>query len=69
MKVIELLETGGPEVLQLREMPIPTPGDGQVLIHVAASGVNFIGSAGGDVPPFDLIRLASPALCTLHARF
>jgi NADPH2:quinone reductase len=42
VKAIELLETGGPEVLELRETPIPTPGDGEVLIDVAASGVNFI---------------------------
>jgi len=42
VKAIELVETGGPEVLQLRETPIPTPGDGEVLIRVAASGVNFI---------------------------
>jgi NADPH2:quinone reductase len=42
VKAIELLETGGPEVLQLRETPIPTPGDSEVLIHIAASGVNFI---------------------------
>jgi len=42
VRAIELLETGGPEVLQLRETLIPTPGDGEVLIHVAASSVNFI---------------------------
>ena len=42
MKTIDILETGGPEVLQLRETPTPTPGDGEVLIQVAASGVNFI---------------------------
>jgi NADPH2:quinone reductase len=42
VKAIELLETGAPEVLQLRETPTPKPGDGEVLIHVAASGVNFI---------------------------
>jgi NADPH:quinone reductase-like Zn-dependent oxidoreductase len=45
VKAIELLETGAPEVLQLRETPTPKPGDGEVLIHVAASGVNFIGRA------------------------
>jgi NADPH:quinone reductase len=57
VKAIELLETGGPEVLQLRETPIPTPGDGEVLIDVAASGVNFIDlyvrdGRYGNKPPF-----------------
>jgi NADPH2:quinone reductase len=42
VKTIEILETGGPEVLQPRETPTPTPGDSEVLIQVAASGVNFI---------------------------
>ncbi len=40
MRVIEITHPGGPEVLQLRERPIPTPGPGEVLIKVAASGVN-----------------------------
>lgn len=34
--------TGGPEVLQLAEKDAPEPGPGQVLVDVAASGVNFI---------------------------
>jgi len=42
MKAIQIYETGGPEVLTLAELPIPTPGPGQVLIKVAATGVNFI---------------------------
>lgn len=33
---------GGPEVLQLVELPIPQPGAGQVLVRVEASGINFI---------------------------
>ena len=37
VKTIEILETGGPEVLlRIRETPTPTPGDGEVLIQVAA---------------------------------
>lgn len=40
MRVIEITHPGGPEVLQVRERPIPTPGPGEVLIKVAASGVN-----------------------------
>jgi NADPH2:quinone reductase len=42
MKAIQIHQTGGPEVLQLAELPIPQPGPGQVLIRVEAAGVNFI---------------------------
>jgi len=42
MKAIQIHETGGPEVLQLVELPIPVPGPGQALIRVEAVGVNFI---------------------------
>jgi NADPH:quinone reductase len=42
MKAIQIHQTGGPEVLQLAELPIPEPGPGQVLIRVEATGVNFI---------------------------
>lgn len=33
---------GGPEVLELREIPVPVPGEGELLVRVAAAGVNFI---------------------------
>ena len=42
MKAIQIHQTGGPEVLTVAELPIPTPGPGQVLIKIAATGVNFI---------------------------
>jgi NADPH:quinone reductase len=42
MKAIQISAIGGPEVLQLTELPIPEPGPGQVLIRVEAVGVNFI---------------------------
>ena len=42
MKAIQIHETGGPEVLQLVDLPIPQPGPGQVLIRVEAIGVNFV---------------------------
>ena len=42
MKAIQIRETGGPEVLQLVELPIPAPGPGQVLIRVESIGMNFI---------------------------
>lgn len=42
MKAIRVHQNGGPEVLQLEEIPTPTPGSDQVLIRVEAIGVNFI---------------------------
>ena len=42
MKLIQVTKTGGAEELKIAEVPVPTPGAGQVLIKVAASGVNFI---------------------------
>ncbi len=42
MKAIQINQTGGPEVLEMAELPIPQPGPGQVLIRIEAIGVNFI---------------------------
>lgn len=42
MKAIVIHATGGPEVLKLEERPAPRPGSGQVLLKMAATGVNFI---------------------------
>src|SRR5258708_23639996 len=42
MKAIELRETGGPEIMHLRGIPMPTPQQDEVLIRVAVTGVNFI---------------------------
>jgi NADPH:quinone reductase len=42
MYAIEVAETGGPEVLQYVEKPLPSPGPGEVLIKAEAIGVNFI---------------------------
>jgi len=41
MRAIEQREFGGPEVLELVELPVPRPGDGEVLIRVSRAGVNF----------------------------
>jgi putative PIG3 family NAD(P)H quinone oxidoreductase len=40
MRAITITSPGGPEVLQLAELPRPQPGAGEVLIRVAAAGVN-----------------------------
>ncbi len=42
MRAIVANETGGPEVLRCEERDVPAPGDGQVLVRTAATGVNFI---------------------------
>jgi len=42
MKSILVNVPGGPENLQLVEVPTPRPGPGQALVRLAASGVNFI---------------------------
>jgi len=40
MKAIQVHRFGGPEVLELHEIPTPKPGPGQVLVRVRAAGVN-----------------------------
>lgn len=40
MTLIEITEPGGPEVLQPRDVPMPTVAAGEVLIRVHAAGVN-----------------------------
>lgn len=40
MVAIEISSPGGPEVLQPCNRPIPRPGEGEVLVKVAAAGVN-----------------------------
>ncbi|MEA2129815.1 MAG: NADPH:quinone reductase [Solirubrobacteraceae bacterium] len=41
MRAIQMSEYGGPEVLELVELPVPEPGDGEVLIRVDRAGLNF----------------------------
>jgi NADPH2:quinone reductase len=40
MTAIEIAEPGGPEVLQPATRPVPAPGPGELLVRVAAAGVN-----------------------------
>src|ERR1700691_6097199 len=42
MKAIRIKETGGPETMELVDLPLPVPAAGQALVKIAASGVNFI---------------------------
>ena len=41
MRAVQIEEFGGPEVLQVVDLPKPEPGDGEVLIEVARAGMNF----------------------------
>ena len=42
MRAIVVNELGGPEVMVPGEQPDPVAGPGQVVVQVAAAGVNFI---------------------------
>ena len=56
MRAIRVHRKGGPEVLQLEEMPTPRPGAGEALVRVEAAGVNYMdvytrtGAYGGEMP-------------------
>jgi NADPH:quinone reductase-like Zn-dependent oxidoreductase len=56
MRGIQFSQFGGPEVLELVELPDPEPGPGQIRLAVRATGVNPIdwkvrsGALGGDLP-------------------
>jgi len=41
MRAVQIDEFGGPEVLQVVDVPKPEPGEGEVLIEVARAGINF----------------------------
>ena len=41
MRAVQIQEFGGPEVLQVVDLPKPESGDGQVLIEVSRAGMNF----------------------------
>ena len=40
MTAIAITEPGGPEVLVATDLPVPTPGEREILVHVEAAGVN-----------------------------
>ena len=40
MTVIAIRAPGGPEMLVPEERPVPVPGPGEILVKVAAAGVN-----------------------------
>jgi NADPH2:quinone reductase len=42
MRAIQIQKTGGPDVLTVVDLPVPTPAAGQILVKHAAIGLNFI---------------------------
>ncbi|MGY1707580.1 zinc-binding alcohol dehydrogenase family protein [Geodermatophilus sp. SYSU D00697] len=41
MRAVQITRFGGPEVLDIVDLPDPTPGEGQQLYEVSSAGVNF----------------------------
>jgi NADPH:quinone reductase len=42
MKLIQVIEPGGPEAMHLAEAPVPVPAARQALVRIEAAGVNYI---------------------------
>jgi NADPH:quinone reductase-like Zn-dependent oxidoreductase len=41
MRAVQIIRSGGPEVLDVVDLPDPTPGEGKQLYEVSAAGINF----------------------------
>jgi NADPH2:quinone reductase len=64
MKAIVISRPGGSEVLEMRELPVPQPGSGQVLVRIHAAGLNrsdiysrkgsYGDTAGNDIPGLEI---------------
>ncbi len=42
MKAIQIKQTGGPDVMEFVDIPVPQPKPNEALVKIAAAGVNFI---------------------------
>ncbi len=42
MKAIQIKQTGGPEVMELVELPVPQPKSNEAVVKIKAAGINFI---------------------------
>jgi NADPH2:quinone reductase len=42
MHAIQAARTGGPEVLEWREIPTPEPSEGELLVAIEAAGLNYV---------------------------
>jgi NADPH:quinone reductase-like Zn-dependent oxidoreductase len=67
VKAVVYERYGGPDVLRVRDVPIPTPGAGQVLVRVAATSVNLSDweCLRGSPPYARIGGWRTPALATL----
>ena len=74
MRAVVAPNPGGPEALTLVERPVPTPGTGEILIQVAAAGVNrpdMLQRQGAYAPPpgaSDILDWRSPARSSRSAK-
>jgi NADPH:quinone reductase-like Zn-dependent oxidoreductase len=41
MRAVQITRFGGPEIMDVVDLPDPVPTDGQVLYDVRSAGVNF----------------------------
>jgi NADPH:quinone reductase-like Zn-dependent oxidoreductase len=48
MRTARVYQWGGPDVLQIEEVPVPEPGEGEILVRVRAAGVNPVDSGTRD---------------------
>ena len=73
MRAVIVRRPGGPEVLEVADLPDPRPGPGQVRIRVAAAAVNRIDlstrsgalAAAGLLPPADPVSYTHLTLPTI----
>jgi NADPH2:quinone reductase len=42
MRAITISQYGGPEIMQLQEIPVPIPAKGEILVKVVCAGINFM---------------------------
>ena len=64
MKIVRYHEKGAPEVLRVEDAPMPSSGEGQVLIRVEASGISYgeVLQRGGRFYPVPVTLPAHPGL-------
>ncbi|MBV2154993.1 NADP-dependent oxidoreductase [Kitasatospora sp. SUK 42] len=75
MKAVIIRSFGGPDVLEVAEVPVPEPGSGQVRIRVAAAAVNPVDvqtragrlTAGGLLPEREVIGIGWDVAGTVDA--
>ncbi|AGM06421.1 NADP-dependent oxidoreductase [Amycolatopsis keratiniphila] len=75
MRAVVVRRFGGPEVLEFTEVPVPSPGRGQVRVKVAAAGVNPVDAGtrsgflteAGIVPPREVLGIGWDVAGTVDA--